>query len=68
MPPTGAVALVAHEQREAKVDAKLDKALKAAGLEVQPLSPPPALHQVEADEASRKRLQLWRIPLSIASD
>ena len=50
------------------MDAKLDKALKAAGLEVQPLSPPPALHQVEADEASRKRLQLWRIPLSIASD
>ena len=45
------------------MDAKLDKALKAAGLEVQPLSIPPAYHHVEADEASRKRLQLWRIPL-----
>lgn len=60
--PRGAIALMAHERREAKVDSHLEVAMEAAELRREPLAIPSG---VQSDEdAARGRLRLWRLPLS----
>ena len=60
--PSGAIALMAHEKREAKVDAALEAALDAANLKREPIEIPSGV-QSDAD-AKRARLRLWRVPLT----
>ena len=61
--PSGAIALMAHEKREAKVDAALEAALDAAKLKREPIEIPSGV-QSDAD-AKRARLRLWRVPLTL---
>lgn len=61
--PSGAIALMAHEKREAKVDAALEAALDAAKLKREPIEIPSG---VQSDvDAKRARLCLWRVPLTL---
>jgi hypothetical protein len=69
--PSPALALVAHEKREAKIDARLRKALQVAGLSVEAMDMAALFgRQRAADDActmdakTRERLCMWRIELS----
>ena len=65
----GAIALLAHEKREPKVDTSLSVALAKAGLVAEPMRIPDHLTQASPAVGKAKggtkgpRLQLWRIPL-----
>ncbi len=61
--PSGAIALMAHEKREAKVDTALEAAFDAAKLKREPIEIPSGV-QSDAD-AKRARLRLWRVSLTL---
>ena len=71
----GAVAIVAHERREAKVDAALTEAMARAGLTAEPMALPeqlltadraPAAAPADAKKTKSKRSDKGESPLTLA--
>ena len=63
--PPGAVAIVAHERREAKVDAAFERALARAALALEVLKVPAAsTTDAGGETTANARLRLWKVPLN----
>ena len=63
--PPGAVAIVAHERREAKVDAAFERALARAALTLEVLKVPAAsTTDAGGETTANARLRLWKVPLN----